>query len=121
MGPGQIDIIDKKDPKNIKTQHAWFQKELIFDRDNGRDRMWLKENARFVDEGPANDPTVGPTTLEGDEIKVWLEAQEPTPAGPSHPGYDTGRRQTGRAGGFYRSTTAPCRSHRQRQGRTART
>jgi hypothetical protein len=83
-GPGVVDFIDRKDPKNVKIQHAWFRDWLISDQDDGKDRMTLIGDARFVDETPSNDPTAGPTSLEADILKVWLDVPDPEAPRPEN-------------------------------------
>lgn len=70
QGPGRIHF---HDPKEKRTQHAFWANQLTSARDGAEDLLTLVGDARFIDE-------VGDQTLSADILKVWLDPEEKRPA-----------------------------------------
>src|SRR5205807_3822356 len=73
IGPGQIDLLDKKTGK--RTRHARWSELLVSGKEDGYDLLTLTGNATFIEDEPAQH-------LQGDEIKVWFESQDKTKPQP---------------------------------------
>ena len=77
IGPGQIDLFDKK--TNKRLQHAFWNDKLISTKDERalnakgemQDMLILTGKARFLDEEHAQ-------TLQAETLKVWLSAGDKT-------------------------------------------
>ncbi len=98
LGPGKIDLADKKATQaNKRPQHALWNDTLISTKDERtltakgemQDMLILTGAARFEDDEHAQ-------TLQGDTLKVWLisagdkKVDKTTPAQPSNPGQPGG-------------------------------
>ena len=73
LGPGQIDLFDKKTKK--WPVHAVWQDKLISTKDGAQDLIVLSGAATFTDDEHGQ-------TLQANILKVWLAAADGAPAAP---------------------------------------